>query len=73
MSVYFIYGAVLQCPPCHANVRGPRCRVFQYVHDSLIVGCRSDRNINTDKWVVAYGIKEDLILNAMFGFYLNDI
>jgi hypothetical protein len=26
------------------------------------------------KWVVAYGSKEDLILNAMVGFYdLNDL
>ena len=66
----FYYGNVLQC----ANVRGSRCRVLQYVHDSLIVGCGSDRSLNTDKWAVAYGSKEDLILNAMVGFYdLNDL
>ena len=52
-------------------MRGPRCRVLQYVHDSLIVGSVSDRNTNPSKWVVAYGSKEDLILNAMVGFYLN--
>ena len=57
MIVYFIYGAVLRCPPSHANVRDPRCRVLQYVHDSLIVGCLSDRSINPSKGVVAYGIK----------------
>ena len=74
MIVYFIYGAVLRCPPCRANMRDPRCRVLQYVHDSLIVGCGSDISLNTDKWVVAYGSKEDLILNAMVGFYdLNDL
>ena len=47
--------------------------VLQYVRDSLIVGCVSDRNTNRSKWVVAYGSKEDLILNAMVGFYLNDL
>ena len=67
----FYYGVVLQCPPSRANVRGPRCRVLQYAHNLLIVGCRSDRSLNTDKWVIAYGSKEDLILNAMVGFYLN--
>jgi hypothetical protein len=25
------------------------------------------------KWAIAYGSKEDLILNAMVGFYLNDL
>ena len=74
MIVYLIYGAVLRCPPSRTNVRGPRCRVLQYVHNFLIVGCRSDRSLNTDKWVIAYGNKEDLILNAMIGFYdLNDL
>ena len=57
MIVYFIYGAVLRCPPSRANVRGPHCRVLQYVHDSLIVGCLSDRSINPSKGVVAYEIK----------------
>ena len=52
----------------------PRCRVLQYVHDSLMVGCESDRSLNPSKWVVAYRSKEDLILNAMVGFHdLNDI
>ena len=47
--------------------------MLQYVHDSIIVGCRSDRSLNTDKCDVAYGSKEDLILKAMVGFYLNDL
>ena len=57
MIIYFIYGAILRCPPSRANVRDPCCRVLQYVHDSLIVGCLSDRSINPSKGVVAYGIK----------------
>ena len=57
MIVYFIYGAVLRRPPSHANVRGPRCRVLQYVYGLLIVGCLSDISINPSKGVVAYGIK----------------
>ena len=57
MIEYFIYGAVLRCPPSHASVRDSRCRVLQYAHDSLIVGCLSDRSINPSKGVVAYGIK----------------
>ena len=74
MIVYFIYGAVLRCPPSCANVRGPCCRVFQYVHNLHIFGCRRDKSLNTDKRVIAYGSKEDLILNAMVGFYdLNDL
>ena len=74
MIVYFIYGVVLRCPPSHANVRGPRCRVLQYVYDSLIVGCGGDNSLNTGKWAVAYGSKEDLILNSMVGFHdLNDL
>ena len=40
-----------------ARVRDFRCRVLQYVHESLIVGCLSDRSINPSKGVVAYGIK----------------
>jgi hypothetical protein len=74
MIVYFIYGAVLRCPPSRTNVRDPRCRVLQYVHDSLRVGCESDRSLNPSRWVVAYGSKEDLILNAMVGIHdLNDL
>ena len=74
MIVYFIYGAVLRCPPSHANVRGPRCRVLHYVHCSLMVGCESDRSLNPSKWGMTYGSKEDLILNAMVGFHdLNDL
>ena len=74
MIVYFIYGAVLRCPPSRANARGPHGRVLQYVHDSLIVGFLSDRSINPSKGVMAYGSKEDLILHAMVGFHeLNDL
>ena len=47
--------------------------MLQYVHDSLIVGGESDRNLYPGKAVVAYGSKEDLLLNAMVGFYLNDL
>ena len=73
MIVYFI-GAVLRCPLSRANVRGPRCRVLQYVHGLLTVGCESDINLNPSRWVMAYGSKEDLILNAMVGFHdLNDL
>ena len=70
--VYFIYGTVLRCPPSRANVRGPYYRVLQYVHDLLMVGCESDRNLNPSRWVMAYGSKDDLILNGMVGFYLNE-
>ena len=74
MIVYFIYGSVLRCPPSRAIVRGPRCRVLQYVHGSLTVGCESDRNLNPSRWGMTYGNKEDLILNAMVGFHnLNDL
>ena len=74
MVVYFIYGAVLRCPLSRANVRVPRCRVLQYIHDSLMVGCESDRSLNPSKWGMTYGSKEDLILNAMVGFHdLNDL
>ena len=74
MIVYFIYGAILQYPPSRANVRGPRCRVLQYVHDLLMVGCESDRSLNPSKWGMAYGSKEDLIPHAMVGFHdLNDL
>ena len=48
---------VLLCPLCRVSVRDSRCRVLQYIHDSLIVGCLSDRSINPSKGVVGYGIK----------------
>ena len=75
MIVYFIYGAILWCPPSRANMRGPRCRVLQYVHGLLIVSVAGDDSSpNADRWVMAYGSKEDLILNAMVGFHdLNDL
>ena len=75
MIVYFIYGAVLRRPPSRANVRAPRYRVMQYVHGLLIVSVAGDDNsLNADKWVMAYGSKEDLILNATVGFHdLNDL
>ena len=75
MIVYFIYGVVLRCPPSCANVRGPHRRVLQYVHGLLIVSVAGDDSSpNADKWVMAYGSKEDLILNAMVGFHdLNDL
>ena len=38
-----------------------------------MVGGVSDRSTDPSKLVVAYGSKEDLILNAMVGFYLNDL
>ena len=64
------YGALRS----HANVRPPRCRVLQYVHGSLMVGCESDRSLNPSKWGMTYGDKEDLILNVMVGFHgLNDL
>ena len=47
--------------------------MLQYVHNSLIVGGESDRSLHPSKGVVAYGSKEDLLLNAMVGFYLNDL
>ena len=58
MIVYFIFGAVLQGPPSRENVRGRCCRVLQYVHGLLIVSVAGDdSSLNTDKWVMAYGIK----------------
>ena len=64
------YGALRS----RANVRGTCCRVLQYVHGSLMVGCKSDRNLNPSRWGMTYGSKEDLILNAMVGFHdLNDL
>ena len=73
MSCMFYFGAVLWCLPCHVHVKDSSCRVLQYVHDSLIVGCLSDISINPSKGVVAYGIKETCCFNAMVGFYLNDL
>ena len=64
------YGALCS----HANMRGPCCRVLQYVHGLLMVGCESDRNLNPSRWGMTYENKEDLILNAMVGFHdLNDL
>ena len=49
--------------------------MLQYVHGLLIVSVAGDDSSpNTDKWVMVYGSKEDLILNAMVGFHdLNDL
>ena len=49
--------------------------MLQYVHGLLIVRVAGhDSNLNADKWVMAYGSKEDVILNAMVGFHdLNDL
>ena len=48
--------------------------MLQYVHGSLMVGFKSDRNLNTSRWAMMYGSKEELILNAMVGFHdLNDL
>ena len=55
-ELYIFLGAVLWCPPCHANVRDPCCRVLQYVHDLLMVGGVSEKSTDPSKWVVAYGI-----------------
>ena len=70
----FYLGVVLWCSPCRASVRDPRCRVLQYVHGLLMVGCESYRSLNLSKWGMTYGSKEDLILNSMVGFHdLNDL
>ena len=49
--------------------------MLQYVHGLLIVSVAGDdNNPNADRWVTAYGSKEDLILNDMVGFHdLNDL
>ena len=49
--------------------------MLQYVHGSLIVSVAGDdSSLNADKSVMAYGSKEDLILNAMVGFHnFNDL
>ena len=70
LSCMLYFGVVLWRPSRRAIMRDSRCRVLQYVHDSLIVGGVSDRNTYPSKWVVAYGSKEDLILNAMVRFTL---
>ena len=57
LSCIFYFGVVLLCPPCRSSMMDSLCRVLQYVHDSLIVGCLSDKSINPSKGVVAYGIK----------------
>ena len=56
-------------------MRAPRCRVLQYVHGLLIVSVAGDdSSLNAGKWVMAYGSKDDLILNAMVGIHdLNDL
>ena len=72
LSCMFYFGDVLWCPPCRASVWDYHLRVLQYIHNLLIVGGESDRNLYPSKGVVAYGSKEDLILNTMVGFYLND-
>ena len=68
LSFIFYFGVVLRCPPCRADVRDPRCRVLQYVHDSLMVGGVSDRSTCPSKGVVAYGIKRTLYLMLWLGF-----
>ena len=69
----FYYGVVLWCAPSRANVGDPRCRVLQCVHNLPMVGGVSDKSTDPSRWVIAYGSKDDLILNAMVGFYLNDL
>ena len=40
----------------------------------LLSVLRGDSDLNADKWVMAYGSKEDLILNAIVEFHdLNDL
>ena len=73
LSCMYYFGVVLWCPLCHASMWDYHCRVLQNVHDSLMMGGESDRSLYPSKWVVAYGSKVDLILNAMVWFYLNDI
>ena len=44
--------------------------MLRYVHGLLIVSVAGDDSSpNTDRWVMAYGGKEDLILNTMVGFH----
>ena len=67
MIVYFIYGVVLRCSSFSCKREPPHCRVLQYVHGLLMVGCESDKNLNPSRWGMMYGSKVDLILNAMVG------
>ena len=40
----------------------------------LLSVLRGDNSLNADKWIMTYGSKEDLILNAMVGLHdLNDL
>ena len=74
LSCMFYYWCCPMVLSMSASVRDSRCRVLQYVHDLPMVGCESDRRLNPSRWVMAYGSKEDLILNAMVGFHdLNDL
>ena len=73
LSCMFYFGDVLWCPPCHASMWYYHCRVLQFVRNSLIVGGESDKSLYPSKGVVAYGSKEDLIMDAMVGFHLNDL
>ena len=57
LSCMFYYWCCPMVLSMSRKREGSRCRVLQYVHDSLIVGCLSDRSINPSKGVVAYGIK----------------
>ena len=74
MIVYFIYGAVLRCPLYHINGGAPVvgcCNMFWFAYYQC---CGGDSSLNVDKWVMAYGSKADLILNAMVWFHnLNDL
>lgn len=73
LSCIFYFGVVLWFPQCRASVWDYRYRVLQYIHDSLMVGGETDRSLFLRKGVVVYESKENLILNAMAGFYLNDL
>ena len=74
LSCIFYLWCCPTVPSVSRKREGPRCRVLQYVHDLLMVGCESDRSLNPSRWVMEYGSKEDLILNAMVGFHdLNDL
>ena len=73
MSCMFYFGDVLLCPPYRASVRDSRSRVLQYVHDSLIVGCLSDRSFKPSIEIDTYRIERGPIyLIAMVVFYLNE-
>ena len=56
------YGALHSC----ANMRGPRCRVLQYVHGSLMVGCESDINLNPSRWVI-----RPFCIMLLYGYLLH--